>query len=475
MLEPLPNSQWTRRTADHLLSRAAFGGSPTQRETFYQLGKNSGVAAAVNSLIDPVVNWTAYPYPSWTQNEAGLQAAHTGFYAGPDFETWYMNQLLNVTPVAAKMMKFWVDHFASTSDMVMTDVARAYYPFDHVDRIRQNALGNIKTLTNTIYKGGLLIFMLDLHVSVAGSVNENFGRELMELFTLGVDGGYTEQDVAACAAAFTGHKLHYYTYPYSYFYNAAEADTSSKAFLGTTIVNGDDAMNAIFARVQCAKFLSWKIWRYFVSPNPSEALLQELALRLKDTYAYNVAGFLKDIFKSQEFYAAANIGTQIKDPADWIITATKSLGTTLLPRWTLDTVLGRTGYQPHRPPTVAGWPEPVGNGNLWLSTGNLLFRMNLPAIYTHKDGSLTNSAFESGVFPNLDFDAIAPRHLRKKSTFNVLLERLRQRLLPFHQLRGPQVRALYEAFIETVETDGELEAIKDVIRLMMALPEYQMQ
>ena len=145
----LPQSEWSRRHADHLLSRAGFLGSPEEREAFYQLGRTEGIGAAVESLIDPEVDWDAYPFPAFTQSEAGLDAAFASGEAGAQFDEWYMRQLLEVAPTAAKMFKFWVDHFACTSDMVMTDVARAYYPFTHFDIIRRNAVGSIKTLTGT--------------------------------------------------------------------------------------------------------------------------------------------------------------------------------------------------------------------------------------------------------------------------------------------------------------------------------------
>ena len=294
---------------------------------------------------------------------------------------------------------------------------------------------------------------------------------------MGVDGGYTEQDVAACAAAFTGHRLDYYNYPYAYYYDPAKADMTEKAFLGTTVVTGDDAMDAIFARIECAHHLCWKIWRYFAGPDPSEALLQALALRFRNDHNYEVIPLLKDIFYSEEFYEDGNIGTQIKDPADWIGAAVRSLESTLLPQETLRQAMQAMGYTPHRPPNVAGWPEPIGSGNLWLSAANLLFRMNLPAAYTHRDRSLFYgyAEHEHDRFPELDFDELAPPHLRGRSEFPLLVERLRHRLLPFHRLRPAQVRGLYDAFCETLDSSGSLEATKDLIRLMMALPEYQMQ
>lgn len=482
MLKPLPQSNWSRRLADHLLSRAGFGGTPIRREALYQLGRKEGVAAAVSSLVDVVEDWSDFPIPEWVgdQNEATEIRGIIGRFR---FGGWYLTQMHEAQPLAAKMLKFHVDHFPIDWGTIQNN-ARFVYFFRHFDILRQRALGDFQELVRDVSWSEGMIRMLDLYRSFAGRVNENFARELMELFTLGVDGGYTEQDVAAAAAAFTGRLLRR-QFPYQAYQLRMERghpvqDTSVKSFLGTTIVTGDNAIDIIFEKIQCAYHMSWKLWRYFASPNPDEALLQELARRLKFDYSYELLPLLRDIFLSEEFYQSACIGRRVKDPIDFVISVTQALETDLIPPYTGMLALERLGYHPMFPPDISGWPEPEGVGNQWLTAGNSMVRFNLPTIWSYGSARLLGSQRalrtigEDQMQPQIDLDLIAPAELRPPTNFNLLVNRLNDRLLPFHRLRSTQRRALYDHYLSIRERVNEETALRELIRLMLALPEFQL-
>ena len=136
------------------------------------------------------------------------------------------------------------------------------------------------------------------------------------------------------------------------------------------------------------------------------------------------------------------------------------------------------GYEVHLPPSIAGWPEPEGPGNTWLATGAMVFRMNMPSVFTHHNyevfttGRTRNSMDD---FPDVDWNVIAPKELRRIEKFPLLLENLRQRFIPNRELRKSQVRTLLDRYSSVSDELGELEGARELVRLVLALPEYQTQ
>ncbi len=422
MLDPLPQSQWSRRSADHLLSRVAFGGSPDEREQVYRLGLGAGVETVVDALVDPVEEWSHFPIPEWVLNEEGSR--EFDFFEGVIWmNSWYFIQMSYAQPVAAKMFKFFVDHFPVDFSTIEEGVGFVFL-FKYFDLLRSYSMGDFKELVENVSWSGAMVSMLDLYESDVGEVNENFARELMELFTLGVDGGYTEQDVAAAAAAFTGRKFGE-DWPHDPVQIVELQDQSEKQLLGATIVSGQDAIDVIFDNIQCAYHTCWKIWRYFVAPDPQEELLQTLADRFKNLHGYQIRPLLKDIFLSEGFYNSDGVGKQISDPVDYLISSSKALESEHLPSLTALFAMGQMGQDIMFPPSIAGWPEPVGEGNEWLSTSAMLHRLNMPSIWSHKNISIFDHGYlieefgEVKELPEIQMDRIAPRQLRTRENFNL--------------------------------------------------------
>ncbi len=513
MLTPLSQDKWSPRFATHLLNRAGYGGTPEERQALYELGRDQGVAAAVDSLIATTETWENHPWPGWALSETDPNGDLWGGQGARrrSFAQWYFNFLKGGQPLASKLTKFFVDHFAVDS-ATSTQYTRHMYFFRFWENLRQHAAGDVdgsgrygsfKTLVNDVSWSEAMIRTLDLYRSTANNINENFGRELLELFTMGVDGGYTEDDVGAAAEAFTGRKLYNYQSPHpnapnpnpnsfappseppaSSYQNQNQQDTNPKSILGfdktpqgNDIINGDDAMEVIFANIQCASHLCWKLWRYFVSPNPEEAVLQELALRFRDTYDYEIRPLLRDIFLSEEFYDDGVVAKQIKDAADLQLAILSQVNAIVPLERSLEAINDQLGYNVHFPPNIAGWPEPEGEGNTWLAAGPMVFRMNMASIWSHKNGEFLSGGaiVEIAQNPDLDWDAIAPVELRSPENFPLLIEKLNERFLPLIPLRKSQVRTLYDRYVHIAEKMSEVEAIKEMIRLIMALPEYQMQ
>ncbi len=509
MLSPITQDRWSRRTADHLYHRAGFGGSPAEREAFYQLGKNQGVEAAVDSLVLPSETWEGIPKPDWS-----TEIDPNGDLWGGDsdrrrsFVAWYMRMLKEGEPLAAKLLKFLLDHLPIDMSTCSGETRFMYF-IRYFEMLRRHAAGmgsdgNFKTLISEVSWSEAMIKMLDLDDSSANEINENFGRELLELFTLGVNGGYAESDVGAAAEAFTGRRLYRMqsphpdasqrnpedlapagTPPASAYQNRNRQDLLPKSFMGhermpdgRTISSGDDIIDLVFGNIACAQHLVWKFWRYFVSPNPDPAVIDELAIRFKDQYSYQIRPLLRDLFLSEEFFAEESMGQQIKDAGDYLICLQKQFGAESLPDRPIENLANQLNYNIAYPPNIAGWPEPVASGNEWMSAGALLLRINAPAIWAEDNYDVFDdwsARRDLDEYQGVDWDEIAPPELRSADNFPLLIARLMDRYMPLCPLRKSQMRILYDHFIKTSQRLDSLSAVKELVRMITALPEYQMQ
>jgi len=528
MLDPLPQENWSRRHATHLLMRAGFGGTPEEQDALFQLGAEQGMEAAVDSLLETTEDWSNQPWPDWTMNEEDPNGDTFGGQniRRRELQLWYFRNLKEGQPLAGKLLKFFVDHFAVDSATIgqyyrfiglfryfemlrkhaAGNVAGADQPFEGDERhVGTGHYGNFRTMVKHVSWGIAMIRTLDLYVSTARSINENFGRELLELFTMGIgshytdgDPEYTEEDVGAAAEAFTGRKIWNYRLdrgidqagdrglpPASTYQNNNQQDRSAKEFYGNTqmpdgsdIVDGDDIIELAFRSSRCAKYLSWKLWRYFASPNPSKELVAALAQKFRDTHDYEIRPFLKDVFMSEEFYDESVLNAQVKDAGDFFTCLEKQLGAELPTRDAIEDMMQQLGYEVLFPPSIAGWPEPEGEGNTWLATGSMVFRMNMPSIWSHRNyGIFTTGRTRNSMsnYPEIDWSAIIPKDLVAIENFPLLLDNLLNRFLPNRSLRKSQVRTLYERYSSISEQLGAEEGVKELVRLILALPEYQIQ
>lgn len=511
MLKTLNNSAWTYDHAAHLLSRTSMVAGRDERVAAYERGRNQGVEAAVNSIVDAIDDWDDFPFPDWwdSKNVPGPGGSLLG--TQDQFVYWYAQQLSHANPLGAKMFKFLVDH-APVNYSLMIQQHQYIYLFQHFDLCRRGALGNFRSFVEGLTWDGAMMWMLDMKNSVRGNINENFGRELLELFTLGVNGGYTEEDVVACSRAFTGRFTpakqpddwpyspilsdkvwppvpgfeHYYLY----------IDTDQKTFLGQTLSaftpddeaeirtnHGPEVLDAIFQHPSCGEHLVWKLWRYFVSPNPPDEIVKELGWRFRIVHQYEIRPLLKEMFMSEAFYAPENVGNQIKDVGDYLVSCITALGVAWpSPRVTY-LAMETMGYNVMLPPSIAGWPEPEGEGNGWLGAEKMLFRVNLPLLWLEKSFVMfdrtgqTSSRHLLTETPPADFDLdrIVPAQFRGGRNINLLLDELNDRLLPFHRLSKQQREFLIKNDERNYRELDEESRIRELIRVIMSLPEFQLQ
>jgi uncharacterized protein (DUF1800 family) len=284
--------------------------------------------------------------------------------------TWLGEMINSESQMREKMSLFWHGHFACR-------VVNIYFQQQLLNIVRENALENFGDLLREVSKCPAMLQFLNNQQNKKEHPNENFAREVMELFTLG-RGNYTEEDVKEGARSFTGWgfnlKGEFVDRPFVH-------DSGKKTFLGKTgNFNGDDIIDILLEQEKTAKFITQKIYRYFVNDTPDADKIDWLAVRFYQNN-YDINKLLTDIYTSDWFYSDKNIGTRIKSPVELLSGIRRLLPMELdKPEAQLlfERALGQILFYP---PNVAGWP----GGKNWIDSSALLLRMRLPQILTNTD------------------------------------------------------------------------------------------
>jgi len=360
-----------------------------------------------------------------------------------------------------KMCLFWHGHFACRS-------RAGYLANNQLNTIRKHGLGNFRDFVKAIAKDAAMIRYLDNHRNKKNNPNENFARELMELFTIGI-GHYSEEDVKEAARAFTGWNSNKQGV---YELKKRQHDYGEKTFMNKTgNFNGNDIIDIILERKETAYFITKKIYRYFVNQEINESIVKELSEGFYSS-DYNIKQLMRDIFESDWFYDIKNIGTKIKSPTEFTVGIFRQLNgvpTQSIALLRAQKALGQTLFYP---PNVAGWRE----GKYWIDNSTLMLRLSLPtSIFNH-----SNLIFS--VKPELE--DMGKKRIRKFSakidilpvvemTKGMNSEETHETLQTFllqTQLAIPQKGI--QSFVLEKEERGKY-LLNYCIRLM-SLPEYQM-
>ncbi|BDS09934.1 DUF1800 domain-containing protein [Aureispira anguillae] len=269
-----------------------------------------------------------------------------------------------------KMTLFWHGHFACESKR-----------FDHAARqintIRQYALGNFRDLVLAISKDAAMIIYLNNQQNKKDRPNENYARELMELFTIG-RGNYTEQDIKEAARAFTGWFSERFTGEFKF--TERQHDFGQKTFMGRTgDWNGDDIIDIILERKETATYLATKVYRYFVNEKVDEQRVEILATVLYQSN-YHIETMMRTLFESSWFYEPQNVGVKIKSPIELLVGMGKVLGINFGNKKSVLFSQLALGQVLFRPPNVAGWP----GGKTWIDNSTLMLRINFAALIFQK-------------------------------------------------------------------------------------------
>ncbi len=327
---------------------------PPSRPATTRLAKSSGQALGIevkpggNRPIQPVVNQFFY----WLR-ASRLETDRVSY--------WWANRMLTTdTPLREKIALFWHGHFATNEDKV-----RDYRKMlQQVELFQRLGLGEFDALLVAVAKNPAMLAFLDAGANVKDAPNENFAREIMELFTMGV-GHYGESDVREAARAFTGWNFS----GLEFVVNPEDQDRSKKTFLGDTgNFDGEEIIDKILQQEATATFLASKLYRYFVRTELSPAFARELGKEFVEL-DMNVGRFLELLFLSKDFYSPASQGQRIKPPVELVVSTYRKLGLERVPGVPdFNVVTAALGQRLLHPPTVAGWSQ----GRSWI-TPSLLF------------------------------------------------------------------------------------------------------
>jgi hypothetical protein len=403
-LTSITSKDWNYDLAAHLLERAGFGGTPEEIQALAKMTPAQAVARLVryegtdashlppfehSGVFDPGLDPFPPSRPAVTdlakeKGEAlGIKVKASGnrrlqpivdefFYwlRASVLETnrvsyWWANRMLaSPRPLQEKMALFWHGHFASNEAKV-----RDYRKLlGQLELFQRQGTGNFRSLVVAVAQDPAMLSFLDAGVNVKGASNENFAREIMELFTMGV-GNYSEKDVREAARAFTGWNYQ----GLKFVVNKDQHDDGEKTFLGKTgHFDGVDVIGIILEQPATADYIAGKIYRFFVRQELSPELQRQLGSVLRQNN-YELSPLLEKIFLSRDFYSPASVGTRIKSPVELAVNTYKKLGLKNIPGVPdFNLATGALGQQLFSPPTVAGW----AGGQSWITPGLLLERGN---------------------------------------------------------------------------------------------------
>lgn len=507
MLEPAPTADWSVEEAAHLLNRAAFGASPTALREWHALGR----AAAVDKMMSPSPSADTPARPAWfsqdkykelaiaVRDERMALMAEGGTTAQQQARQrqlkknlqdrqqaieavgWWLDRLYAApVPLTEKMTLFWHGHFATSIEKVKDP----YLMLQQNELFRSHALGNIRALTKAVVRDPAMMIYLDTDQSLRTKPNENFAREVMELFTLG-EGEYTEDDIREAARAFTGLKINRLLG--RSFFHEPSWDAGEKSILGHRGRHrSDDVIDILFRQPACARFLAAKLCTYFIIDGPSDKLIAAVAECLRQ-HDFDLTPVLRTLFLSAEFYAPAHRRTQIKSPVQFLVQTRHSLGLASLPRPLQLGILQQLGQNLFRPPNVAGWD----GGRAWINTNTLLARYNIagflvkgpssgyrPPMVTGRNAAQVKNrpardrlARQLARQASVDLASLVPPDHRHDRA--ALIQSLSERL--FHTSLDADARRPFEEYLAS-QGDGEVTdpILANLVHLMMSTPHYQL-
>lgn len=360
-----------KRHIQHLYQRIGFGISPEQLNQLEYLEREEIVdaifeASQTTTPLQLDLSFFESKIPTGLVNRSErLEFQRKSKKKVKDFGVAWFDRLTNPREsLREKMTLFWANHFVCSSNNIL-------FVQSYNNLLRENALGNFTSFTKKISKAAPMIFYLNNNNNKKSNPNENFARELLELFTLG-NGNYSEKDIIEAARAFTGYA---YNFGGDFVFKEKHHDFSKKIFLGKRgNFNGDDIIDIIVKQKQCAKFISEKIYRYFVNENINQDHIDLMSEMFYQDY--DIEKLMRHVFLSDWFYDEVNIGSKIKSPAELLVGLHGVVPFEIIKKNQLVLLQKVLGQQFLYPPNVAGWKT----GRNWIDSNTIVTRLRLASI-----------------------------------------------------------------------------------------------
>jgi len=428
---------WTKTQIVHLLKRTMFGAAKADVDYFLTKTMDQAVDELLTPSATPPVgplnnyNDTNYTDPNVALGAEWANAPYDNTANAKrrkSFKSWWTGLMLNQgRSIEEKMTLFWHNHFATQT----TTIGDARGAYKNNFLLRSNALGNFKTLTKLVTTDPGMLRYLNGYLNTKNAPDENYARELMELFTVGKDPvqQYTQTDVEQAAKVLTGYRIN--ATNLTYYFDSAKHDTTNKqfsSFYGNTVITGqsgaagenelDDLLNMIFLKDEVAEFICKKLYRFFVyydiDSNTDTNVIQPLAAIFRNNN-YDIVPVLSALFKSEHFFDELNRGCVIKSPVDYFIGGCREFNA-VFPASTdvvqqyyfwyvIEALCSSTTQDIGDPPNVAGWPayyQSPGYHEMWINSDTLpkrtqFFDLLINTGYSHQGLTL--------LFNVLDFTA----------------------------------------------------------------------
>ncbi|MBI2850906.1 MAG: DUF1800 domain-containing protein [Chloroflexi bacterium] len=443
--EPVAKVLTERERFGHLLRRAGFGANEQELSRFTEMG----VSATVDYLVD-------FEKIDDSALETRLSGINLNLDNLVDLQRWwFLRMIYTKHPLQEKLVLFW--HSLLTSGY--SKVGRGPYMYEQNQTLRKLSVGRFGDMLKAIARDPAMLIWLDSQVNKKAAPNENFARELMELFTMGV-GNYTEGDVRESARAFTGWLLSQKVF----LFNFAQHDNGSKFFLGRTgNFDGDDIIDIILEQPATAEFISRKLFSFFAYDDPSPEVISRLTSTLRET-KYSIKEAMRQILTSPEFYSVKAYRAKIKSPAELIAATVRTLGIQTnaagLPGFG-----DRIGQSLFNPYDVEGWP----GGATWINSNTLLQRLNFANTV-----SIARSA-------NFQFNPLEMTQRLKLSSADEVINHFANLLLDGNI--SDEERGILTAFGNSLDIPGGFtngtspvvdEKLRSLIYLILASPDYQL-
>jgi uncharacterized protein (DUF1800 family) len=432
----------------HLLRRAGFGCTPQELKRYSSMGYE----ATLDELLHP-------EKVDDSQLDEQIKLQDFDFTDINDLKRWWIYKMaFTQRPLEEKMTLFWHGHFATSN----RKVANPYGMYGQNMLFRKYALGNFHEMLYNVSKDPAMIIWLDNQQNRKGKPNENYAREIMELFTLGI-GNYTEQDIKEAARAFTGWQ----TLPNGFFFNQRQHDDGIKTVLGKSgNLNGDDVIEILVNQKATGKFLATKLVKFFVMDDPDPALVSRVA----DVYTksnHNISKMVRAIFTDPIFLSEKSFHAKIKSPVELVIGSIKTLQIKKLDS-DLPQTMARMGQDLFMPPNVKGWD----GGPAWIATDTMMERFNFA-------NRITSAKFIEMSKFSKPSDIVAKQGLHSAGKMvdyflDILVDgdvpaSTREKLVAYvsSDIKGNPVK--------TVPDEQTLDAkMRGLVHLIMTLPTYQL-
>jgi len=474
-LAPLNPDQWDRGKARHLLVRAGFGGTPAEVDRLCQLGLYGAVDSLLEFYRQPAAAGPLEALPpsagdplaaklrnAFVQRHAsGGKGVNDNGQLAALRRSWLKRMVESPRPLQEKLSLFWHGLFAAQASVVQNSFAM----FRQNELFHEHAAGNYGALLYGIVHDPAMLRYLDNNRNVKGQPNENLAREIMELFSMGVDQGYTEKDIIEAARALTG-----YTYDNrsgSFRYAQGQHDDTSKTIFGKSGPwSGDDLVRLILDQPATSRFVSRRMCEFFAYGEPDAETVERLAGVLR-THNYEVEPMLRNLLLSAEFYSDRALSNQIKCPVQMVVGMLRDLGVKKgIDYAALDGAIREMGQDLFEPPDVKGWRY----GREWINSQRLFVRYNTAA-------RLARGGMEPGR-SGVDFLTLVPE--AQRSGPEAVVDCLSQTVL-VRPLEASQRKALVDfcrdlpAGAEWTKRAEEVRArLAELLVLLVSLPEFQM-